>query len=138
MKNLKKKFLIGTTVGLTCLVLGACTNDKGDASTEAVSTDNISTEAVSASTEATSVSSVDSSADATVTDNEATDAASLEASTAESSSAAASASVTKTEGSSTIEKDKDSAIDSPTVDVSIDNYDDPPITNLPDPTVEVR
>lgn len=130
MKNLKKKLLIGTTVGLTCLVLGACTNNQKDGSTEAVSTENNSTES-------TNVSSVDSSSDANDAPNEATDAASLEATNVEESSSATSASVTKTDGSSTIEKDK--AIDSSTVDVSLgDHYDDPPVTNLPDPTVEVR
>ncbi|WP_026489838.1 hypothetical protein [Butyrivibrio sp. XBB1001] len=137
MKNLKKKLLIGTTIGLACLVLGACTNNQKDGSTEAVSTENNSTEAISKGAESTNVSSVDSSSDANDAPNEATDAASLEATNVEESSSATSASVTKTDGSSTIEKDK--AIDSSTVDVSLgDHYDNPPVTDLPDPTVEVR
>ena len=125
MKKFRKKILIGTTVGLACLVLGACTND----------TDNSSAEISSASADST-VSEA-SSAVSEISISESTSDAADSATSEVSYEASEEASITQTD--TPITTPRETAGDSATVDVSMgDHFDDPPVTNLPDPTVEVR
>lgn len=130
MKRINKIFALGITIILTSTVLMGCGGNTKTVNSAEEASVNASVDAnVNATIEATS----EAASAATTQANEAKEI-SNEASTTETSTANSSEGVSfeKVDGGSNSEN----AIDSATVDVSLgDHYDDPPVTDLPDPTI---